>query len=190
MFLGSKVLDIGCSGRLLKSYLGEGIEYVGLDINPPADLLLDLDKNNLPFPENHFHSVICTDVLEHLERFYEIFDEICRVTRGVVILSLPNPYMACKKILVSRHPRLKFYGLPVERPGDRHRWFFGPEDVVRFLFHRASRQGAQAIHVAGFYQGHPYMLTLIRLMAAYHPAFLNVSCAGVWAKIDFGCAMG
>jgi hypothetical protein len=37
--------------------------------------------------------------------------------------------------------RIKYYGLPVERPPDRHRWFFGNEEASEFLRERGARRG-------------------------------------------------
>jgi hypothetical protein len=46
-------------------------------------------------------------------------------------------------VLLSRiySPRqsLKFYGLPLERPNDRHKWFFSSEEAEQFIVHRASK---------------------------------------------------
>lgn len=34
---------------------------------------------------------------------------------------------------------MKFYGLPLDPPDDRHRWFFGPEEALNFIIYRANK---------------------------------------------------
>ena len=36
---------------------------------------------------------------------------------------------------------MKFYGLQKDRPEDRHRWFFGPEEAYNFIEYRARLAG-------------------------------------------------
>ena len=55
---------------------------------------------------------------------------------------LPNPLwnLLCAAF-EGRGGRLKYYGLPVEPPPDRHRWFFGHDEAVEFLRGRAHLNG-------------------------------------------------
>lgn len=146
--LGGDVLDVGCDERQLASHLPPGGRYIGVDINPRADIRLDLDRDPLPFPDASFDTVLCTDVLEHLEHCHSVFDELCRVSRSRVIVSLPN----CVRSLVmglfeGSQGRLKYYGLPLDVPKDRHRWFFGYEEAVAFVTARGQRNGFEVEHV-------------------------------------------
>ncbi len=101
------------------------------------DRYVDLERDKLPFPDNSFDCVLCLDVLEHIENIHEIFDELCRVTCRYVIVSLPNPWADFYNMLrfgdydVDRP--LKFYGLPLEPPEDRHKWFFSNEEAEKFI---------------------------------------------------------
>lgn len=140
--LGGRVLDVGCDVRQLAGRLRAGAAYTGVDQNPAADVVLDLDSGVLPFDDRVFDTVVCADVLEHLERLHAVFDELCRVSADRVIVSLPNPYRAFVLAAVEGNlDPLKHYGLPLEPPRDRHRWFFGAEEAEAFIRHRAGRNG-------------------------------------------------
>ena len=148
------LLDVGCSESAIKLYLPGHIDYKGIDISGNPDYKINLDAiAQLPFENNQFDIVICADVLEHLENVHLIFDELCRITNKFLIVTLPNPaYGAYRYILrikysgqtresTSYGTYMKFYGLPIERPVDRHRWFYGYDEAIRFVEHRTIRNG-------------------------------------------------
>jgi hypothetical protein len=140
--LGGSVLDVGCDQRFLRSHVARPEQYVGVDLAPPADVIHDLDRGPLPFETASFHTVVCTDVLEHLERIHEVFDALLLIARSRVILSLPAPVNSMLGDLWrGGEGWKKFYGLPVDPPRDRHRWFFGFEDARRFIVERSWRLG-------------------------------------------------
>ncbi len=142
--LGGSVLDVGCDQRQLLGHLPAGVRYTGLDMGPPADVVLNLDVEGavLPFGDRCFDTVLAADVLEHLERIHAVFDEFCRVAAGRVVISLPNPvHNFVDALAAGQGGRLKFYGLPVDPPRDRHRWFFGAEEAAQFLRVRGERCG-------------------------------------------------
>lgn len=140
--LHGRVLDVGCDQRQLAMHLSPGAAYVGVDMNSAADVVLNLDRENLPFADRSFDTVLCCDVLEHLERCHAVFDELCRVSASRVIISLPN----CVRNLVlglfdGSRGRMKHYGLPSAPPADRHRWFFGYDEACAFARERGERNG-------------------------------------------------
>lgn len=140
--LVGSVLDVGCDTKRVGSLLGSSVRYTGVDMCPAADQVIDLDAGPLPFSDESFQAVLCTDVLEHLEQTHRVFDELCRVAARWVVISLPNPMRHLLESIGSgRGGALKYYGLPAERPSDRHRWFFSMEDAVGFLESRARRMG-------------------------------------------------
>lgn len=140
--LAGSVLDVGCDKAPLRVLVAQPGRYVGVDMNAGADVVVDLDRRDLPLPSQEFDTVVCTDVLEHLERCHAVFDELCRVSRRHVIVSLPNPLRnLLNAIAEGSAGRLKYYGLPVDRPADRHRWFFGFEEAAKFLSVRGERAG-------------------------------------------------
>ncbi|MEZ6235609.1 MAG: methyltransferase domain-containing protein [Phycisphaerales bacterium] len=140
--LGGSVLDVGCDAAPLRGLVARPDAYVGVDIRPDADLVVNLDKEDLPVGDQSFDTVVCTDVLEHLERCHAVFDGLCRASRRHVVVSLPNPLHALMDAIANgSQGRLKYYGLPVDPPADRHRWFFGHEEAVEFLTQRGRLAG-------------------------------------------------
>src|SRR3972149_79471 len=94
-----KVLDIGCFSNFLEKEFPE-FDYVGLDLkrynpSPKKFVRHNLDENpKLPFANNSFDFVICTEVLEHLLYPQKICQEIRRILKptGFAIISLPNEF--------------------------------------------------------------------------------------------------
>ena len=148
-FLKGIVLDVGCFNRFLKGYLPDSVEYMGIDIAGNPDRFVDLDKEGVPFDDNSFDCVVCSDVLEHIENIHSVFDDLIRVSRKYVIISLPNSWSVFKWNILKGGGELKFYGLPLEKPIDRHRWFFNYEQAVRFIDYRAKKCGAEVIETQG-----------------------------------------
>lgn len=141
--LAGSVLDVGCDQAPLRALVGDRSRYFGVDIDPAAaDMVVDLDRQDLPFGERSYDTVVCTDVLEHLERCHAVFDRMCEIAIARVLVSLPNPLNGLlDSMQVRSEGWRKFYGLPVDPPRDRHRWFFGFEDARRFLEERGRRKG-------------------------------------------------
>ncbi len=140
--LGGSVLDVGCDEAPLRGLVAQPDAYVGVDMHAEADVTLNLDAQDLPFADGSFETVVCTDVLEHLERCHRVFDELCRVSRGHIVASLPNPARDfLEGVFGGSGGEQKYYGLPVDPPADRHRWFFGYDDAVRFFTERGRRLG-------------------------------------------------
>jgi SAM-dependent methyltransferase len=79
------VLDIGCGSKPYQ-FLFPCNEYVGIDIesakarhHSKADIFFNGDL--LPFESDHFDSIICTQVLEHVFEPDQFFNEIGRVLK-------------------------------------------------------------------------------------------------------------
>ncbi len=140
-YLTGHVLDVGCDQSPLRELVPD-IEYTGTDIGGNADVLLDFEKvERLPFDDNQFDSVICCDVLEHLDNLHFIFGELVRVTKSNLIISLPNCWAAARQPVGRGRGYFGHYGLPFDRPADRHKWFFSLTDAVDFLEEHAMRNG-------------------------------------------------
>jgi len=112
---GQRLLDIGCgSGRhTCEAYRLQGVVAVGADLNS-ADLkqarerlefhdrlgehgggcwcLSTADVRRLPFPDAHFHAVICSEVMEHIPEHHRAADELVRVLKpgGHLVVSVPR----------------------------------------------------------------------------------------------------
>jgi SAM-dependent methyltransferase len=108
-----KILDIGCGfGGLLKligEYLGAE-ELCGIDIDEEAveaarargikAVKLDVEKEKIPFPDDHFDLVMTLGVLDYFAIWDDVILELRRVLKahGYILVSLPN--------LASWHNRL------------------------------------------------------------------------------------
>ena len=134
------ILNIG-GGQ--KRYLkNSGYKVTEIDKEGDNDYNLNLDEiEKLPLENGSFDTVLALDVLEHLENFHLIFKEIIRVSRKNIIISLPNSLQNIFAIVANslqKDPKNngyynKFYGLPLEKPIDRHRWFLTVNDIKRFF---------------------------------------------------------
>ena len=157
--LGGSVLDIGCGKRLVGEAVPRPDLYTGVDVNPPCDRVVDLEREALPFGDASFDVVICCDVLEHLEAAHRMFDECCRVARSRVIISLPNPARDfLRQVFSGSEGKLKYYGFPGENPGNRHRWFFGFEEAAEFVRTSAGRNGWMIEQLDSMHDGCSYWL--------------------------------
>lgn len=149
--LKGSILDVGADKCHLKAYLGKDTEYLGIGLGEDTDQQVDLEREKIPFPDSAFDCVLCLDVLEHLDNIHQVFDELCRVTRRFVILSLPNPWAHFYRMLCDGDYRsgcpVKFYGLPVEPPVDRHKWFFSAEEAKEFILHRTEKNDMRLIQI-------------------------------------------
>ncbi|MFC1791489.1 methyltransferase domain-containing protein [Gemmatimonadota bacterium] len=86
-------LEVGVGSSLVSGYLkGLGLRIVTCDIDP--DLAPDVvgSVDQLPFRDASFDVVAAFQLLEHLpfERLREILGEFFRVSRGYLVLSLPD----------------------------------------------------------------------------------------------------
>ena len=147
-FLVGHVLDVGAgrNSAILRETLGAAYEALDLErsyqLKPEfsgkaSDTVVDLEQGRLPFGDRQYDTVVCTDVLEHVDRIYEIYDELFRVARRHVIISLPNNWVNfLGSFIVGRNlTHMAGYGLPPQpkRPGERHKYFFNFEEACDFL---------------------------------------------------------
>jgi SAM-dependent methyltransferase len=93
-------LDLGCGDQryvpqIIKEMFGER-NYVGLDHKQDNEIkfgtLIRGDANNLPFKNHSFGTILCSEVLEHIEDPGRVLSEVARVIkpRGIFILTLPG----------------------------------------------------------------------------------------------------
>jgi hypothetical protein len=195
--LTGRILDVGADQCHLRTHLAAGTEYRGIGLGDGVDQSVDLDKEPIPFADGSFDCVLCLDVLEHLDSIHQAFDSLCRVTRQYVIVSLPNPFQSFVRVLrdgaYKEGQRLKFYGLPADRPIDRHKWFFSHNDAVDFIRERAAMNALRVVQIdcEGFDSSLAAWLRRAWAGAGAAPCGLdeNDLCAGtVWAVLEKGDA--
>ena len=139
-FQGSRVLDIGSGGGFLAATLSDsGYQVIGID--PAMATVRDAATHvtatfavargeKLPFADGSFESVVCSEVLEHVENPGAVMAEISRVLcpGGVLVFSLPNRTLLSRLVLiyVAQGNRLTRV-----LPRDLHDWsrFIGTKDL-------------------------------------------------------------
>ncbi|MBA3724091.1 MAG: class I SAM-dependent methyltransferase [Candidatus Levybacteria bacterium] len=97
------ILDVGAGEgfvleKLRKNKIGkklEGIEYMdeAIALGKKTNPLVKIRKGDiykLPYKDNAFELIICTEVMEHLEDPKAALAELKRVTSKHIILSVPN----------------------------------------------------------------------------------------------------
>ena len=149
--LKGKVLDVGADNCYLRDLLGADADYTGIGIGGNPDIEVNLEKQTIPFEDNTFDCVLCLDVLEHVDNTQATFDELCRVSKNKVIISLPNSYRDFIGMLFGSKSdkalNFKYYGLPTERPDDRHKWFFSNSDADNFIRGKAKLNNMSIVQI-------------------------------------------
>jgi SAM-dependent methyltransferase len=87
------LLDLGCGNRPYKPYYPAGIA-IGADLVQSSTGCVDVvieSRGKLPFEDHYFESILCTQVLEHVEDPYHLLREAHRVLKpgGKMILTCP-----------------------------------------------------------------------------------------------------
>jgi SAM-dependent methyltransferase len=140
-YLNELVLDIGCFEAPLRDLLSSAT-YTGVDIAGNPDITLDLERTErLPFADGAFNCVLCIDVLEHLDNLHVIFDELVRVSKQYIIISLPNCWCDARQPIGRGQGHIGHYGLSLQKPQDRHKWFFSLSEARKFLDGQAEKLG-------------------------------------------------
>lgn len=99
----ASILDAGCGegftmDKLTKFGVGkqiEGVEYSKGAISLGKKLFPNLtfregSAYNLPYRDNTFDLVVCTEVLEHLDNPTKVLREVMRVSKKHILISVPN----------------------------------------------------------------------------------------------------
>lgn len=97
-YAGKQVLDVGCSTGSCVRYLCElGYDAYGFDFlederwqNKHTSRFLVADASHLLFKNATFDTILCFEVLEHLENVDLALEEFHRVCRSNIIISVRN----------------------------------------------------------------------------------------------------
>lgn len=95
---GKKVLDAGCAnGEYVFLLLEKGYDAYGLDLlpsdawaGPQQERFSVGDVRRLPYGDGEFDTVLLLEVLEHVADVDEALQEVRRVCRGNLVLSVPD----------------------------------------------------------------------------------------------------
>jgi SAM-dependent methyltransferase len=178
------VLDVGNGGAGLSAHLPG---CVSIDVDPAAspDVAVDLEAGHLPFAADSFDAVVCTDVLEHLEELHAVFRELVRVTRRFAIVSLPNNWLPARRAMrFGGSGRLRNYGLPVDRPADRHRWFFGYTEAEQFIRGASARLGLRVRDLRPHFGLRHRVKAALLAPFVPHGRLCNLYASSLWAVLE------
>jgi ubiquinone/menaquinone biosynthesis C-methylase UbiE len=93
-----KLVDVGAGQSPFKHLLNkQSTRYVALDIYSADDFgyqnpdVVQFDGQNIPFDDDSVDSVLCTEVLEHVENAQGLVDEMYRIVKpgGPVVITVP-----------------------------------------------------------------------------------------------------
>lgn len=179
-FKGS-LLDVGCYEAPLRGMLPD-TAYTGVDIAGAPDIELDLEQcERLPFEDDGYDTVICIDVLEHLNNLHFIFDELIRVAKANVLVSLPNCWRDARRPIERGCGDFLHYGLPSEPPLDRHKWFFSFTQGREFLQSRAAMNSVSIAELFGTEKPKNPAARAIRKLRHPGDGYLNRYVQTIWA---------
>jgi SAM-dependent methyltransferase len=94
--VNGKVIDVGCGKKPYRDMFNYS-EYIGVDIENQGhshkneEIDVYYDGRSLPFSQNHFDIVLCSQVLEHVfepEKFLNELNRVCK-KGGKLILTVP-----------------------------------------------------------------------------------------------------
>lgn len=133
-----KALDVGCREGFQSEFLRKrGYSVISVDIEKRYKNCIIADVNKkLPFKNESFDLIWCSEVIEHLGSPAKSIQEFRRVLKpkGEMILTTPNSY--CWIFRLS-----SLFGLtPQKLQRKDHKHFFSKDDIVR-LFPKARMYG-------------------------------------------------
>lgn len=96
-FIKGSVLDLGAGQAKYRNIIRQKAEkYTTFDVAPGPNIDVVGDALNLPFADESFDTIICTQVLEHTEKPWIVAKETERILKknGICIVTAPfiNPY--------------------------------------------------------------------------------------------------
>lgn len=103
---GYKVIDVGFGlgyGINILSIVADELYGVDVDVksleyctntivnrNPKLKNLQVYDGYNIKYPDSFFDIVTCVDVIEHVDEYHRLIDEMLRISKKGVFISTPN----------------------------------------------------------------------------------------------------
>lgn len=89
-----RLLDVGCGQKPYGDFLHPSVEHLGVDVVPGPRVDVVIDGVHLPFPDQSFDAILCTQVMEHAEHVEKMCSEMVRCLRpgGAVIVTVPFIY--------------------------------------------------------------------------------------------------
>ncbi len=161
--VGKTALDIGCRDGYWAERLKEkGYRVSALDIEPMYEGAITHDvERGLPYPEDSFDLIWCTEVVEHLRDPKLLFEEIERVMRpgGTAVLTTPNSHWWFYAVV-------RLWGwTPQNLQNPDHKQFFDE---------RSMRETASGYNLFGYFPYAVFFFRIRRLVGFLSPTFIMV----------------
>ena len=125
---GDSVLDVGCGDKGRTRCLNKGNKVVSVDAWDKArpDMVVNVEKESLPFPEKSFDVVLMLDFVEHLDKDVgkRVMEEAKRIANKKVLLFTPTFWTDNKDNV--NNPELWCY----QNEFDHHKSLWQEEDFV------------------------------------------------------------
>ncbi len=183
--LAGSVLDVGCDEAHLRRLSGAQA-YYGIDVAGSPDRVLDVETvGRLPFSDGQFDTVVCSDVLEHLDNLHDVFSELVRVTRRHLLISLPNNWSSARAPIGRGYGSFAHYGLPPDKPRDRHKWFFSLSEASEFVIAQERRHPVRLERCFATEKPRPWIARMARrLRYPQQMRYLNRYAHTLWAVYE------
>ncbi len=130
-------LNIGCGNNILKDYINIDIRKID-----GVDLILDLEKQELPYDNESVDEILAYDVLEHIShnKIWDVLNDMYRVLKkgGILHIRVPdtdNIYLKSLKYEgIERFKMLSYWlGGGQDYPENTHKSFFTKDSLKAIL---------------------------------------------------------
>jgi hypothetical protein len=143
--MSGTLVDVGARDKILQQYLQKTrLHYLSSDIMPGHPLYWNLEEP-LPAMDNAYEVIVALDVLEHVENIHQALQELLRVSRNRLFISIPNMTCLSFRLHFFYFGKLsgKYTLLPTHQ-GDRHRWLTSYPQVCTLVQHAIKDRGYEA----------------------------------------------
>jgi ubiquinone/menaquinone biosynthesis C-methylase UbiE len=138
-----KIIDVGCGEGYMLSLLPPAKKVVGFDIskialNKAQKLLFQKkdvqliygDARELPFADNSFDKILCSEMLEHVPEPQVVIKEFQRILNkdGIVVISVPNEKQI-RKIMRILHKLGLGKRIHAARKNENYEWHIHEADL-------------------------------------------------------------
>ena len=114
IFLKGKILDFGSGSKPYQHLFKKFQYYFSIEVlSNKKNLKSDIyyNGNQLPFASNSFDSILCTEVLEHVENLDNVIKELYRVLKPGGRMIITTPFMCIEHEIPYDFRRFSYSGL-------------------------------------------------------------------------------
>lgn len=114
--LSGRLMDFGCGAKPYQSLFSVAA-YIGVDYENPGHPHLNeqidvfYDGKTIPFENDHFDSVFCSEVFEHVFNLPDILKELNRVLKPGGLMLITCPFAYCEHEVPHDFARYSSFGI-------------------------------------------------------------------------------